>query len=31
MMQFLRGSGMSKGGRIDVCNPIVPIDLQMGE
>lgn len=28
---ILRELGMSKGGQIDVCNPIVPIDLQMGE
>lgn len=28
---ILRELGMSKGGQINVCNPIVPIDLQMGE
>lgn len=27
----LKGLGMSKGGQIDGCNPIVPIDLQMGK
>lgn len=27
----LKELGMSKGGQIDGCNPIVPIDLQMGK
>lgn len=31
MMHSLRELGMSKREQIDVCNPIVPIDLHMGE
>lgn len=31
MTHSLRELGMSKREQINVCNPIVPIDLHMGE